>query len=247
MPTIPDLHRHATHDQELVAAYAAGDATGADLDTAIALVAGCAACAALHHDLRAIAAALPTLPAPARSRDFRLSPEQAAALRPTGWRRLAGVLAGPRFSFAAPLGAGLAALGLATLLLTGPGLPLGMGGATSAERMQGDDQFATAASPAAPTASANEPEPAPTGALGPSSASQAPADGGSEANGGTSNGGTSGGETTGGSPTPGSKSVAPDQDTELPLGGSVVPLAGAMIAVAGAVLVVTRLAARRIG
>ncbi len=75
MPHIPD---HAAHDQELVAAYAAGDAAGADLETATALVASCAECAALHHDLRLIAAALPALPAPVRPRDFRLTPGQAA-------------------------------------------------------------------------------------------------------------------------------------------------------------------------
>jgi hypothetical protein len=135
MPHIPDIHAHADHDLELIAAYASGDTTGADLDTASALVAGCAECSALHHDLRAIAAALPAMPAPVRRRDFRLTPGQAAALRPAGWRRLAGWLAGPRFAFAAPLGAGLATLGLAVLLVTGPGLSIGLGGAASADRM----------------------------------------------------------------------------------------------------------------
>ncbi|OGO58028.1 MAG: hypothetical protein A2V85_01935 [Chloroflexi bacterium RBG_16_72_14] len=98
---------------------------------------GCAECAALHHDLRAITAALPTLPAPARPRDFRLTPGQAASLRPTGWRRLLGTLAGPSFRLAAPVGTGLAALGLAGILVGSlGGIPLGMGGAAS-----GDDAF----------------------------------------------------------------------------------------------------------
>ena len=83
MPHLPD---HATHDPELIAAYAAGDATGPALDQATELVAGCAECAALHRDLRAIAAALPELPAPVRPRDFTLTPEQVASLRPSGWR-----------------------------------------------------------------------------------------------------------------------------------------------------------------
>jgi hypothetical protein len=126
----PDPRDHAAHDQLLVAAYAAGDADGADLQAAIALVADCADCASLHHDLRHIAAALPAMPAPVRSRDFRLTAEQAASLRPAGWRRLLLPLAGPRFSFAAPLGSGLAALGIAGLLLTG-GFGLPMGGATA--------------------------------------------------------------------------------------------------------------------
>jgi hypothetical protein len=132
MPHVPDLRSHDRHDLELVAAYAAGDAAGADLETATALVSGCAECAALHHDLRAIAAALPTLPAPARPRDFRLTPGQAASLRPTGWRRFLGALAGPSFRLAAPVGTGLAALGLAGILVGSlGGIPLGMGGAAS--------------------------------------------------------------------------------------------------------------------
>lgn len=113
----PDARAHAAHDRELVAAYAAGDATGADLDTAAGLVATCAECSALHHDLRLIAAALPALPAPVRPRDFRITAEQAASLRPAGWRAILGTFAGPRFRFAAPLGTGLATLGLAGILL----------------------------------------------------------------------------------------------------------------------------------
>jgi hypothetical protein len=118
MPADPRLH--ATHDAELVAAYAAGDATGADLAAAGGLVAGCAECATLHRDLRAIMAALPAMPVPVRPRDFRLTPEQAAAIRPpSGLRRLLAPLAGARFAFAGPAGAGLAALGLAGILLSG--------------------------------------------------------------------------------------------------------------------------------
>ena len=89
---------------------------GTELETAAALVATCASCAALHRDLRAIAAALPELPAPRRTRDFRLTPAQAASLRPAGWRRILAPFAGPRFAFAAPLGSGLAALGIAGIL-----------------------------------------------------------------------------------------------------------------------------------
>ena len=118
MPHIPD---HLTHDPELVAAYAAGDATGTDLAAATELVAACTECAELHRDLRAIATAVPELPVPARTRDFRLTPEQAASLRPSGWRGVLAAFASPRFRLAAPLGTGLAAAGLAGLLLATPG------------------------------------------------------------------------------------------------------------------------------
>ena len=130
MPHLPD---HVTHDPELIAAYAAGDAAGPALDQAADLVASCTECAELHRDLRAISTALPELPAPVRPRDFRLTPEQAAALRPAGWRGVLAAFAAPRFRLAAPLGAGLAAAGLAGLLLASPGglLPRATGEAES--------------------------------------------------------------------------------------------------------------------
>ena len=126
---MPDSH-HDTHDLELVAAFAAGDATGADLETVTALVASCADCAALHHDLRAIAAALPAIPVPVRPRDFRLTQEQAASLRPRGFRGILAAFASPKLSFATPLGTGLAAIGIVGVLVASGGLPVG-GGATS--------------------------------------------------------------------------------------------------------------------
>jgi hypothetical protein len=133
MPHPVDPAAHDTHDALLVAAFAAGDATGRDQVTASTLVATCPDCAALHRDLRAIAAALPELPAPARPRDFRITAQQAASLRPAGWRGLLATLAGPRFSFAMPLGSGLAALGLVGILVGSlAGVPLGAGGAASA-------------------------------------------------------------------------------------------------------------------
>ncbi len=143
MPHMPDSH-HDTHDLELVAAFAAGDATGAGLETATALVATCADCAALHDDLRAIAVALPALPAPVRTRDFRLTPAQAASLRPTGIRALLAAFASPRLSFATPLGTGLAAIGLVGVLVASGGLPVG-GGATSGAAPQAPDVSRNAA------------------------------------------------------------------------------------------------------
>ncbi len=150
MPHPVDPAAHDTHDTLLVAAFAAGDAVGRDQVAASALVATCPDCAALHRDLRAIAAALPEMPAPARPRDFRITAEQAASLRPAGWRGLLANLAGPRFSFAVPLGSGLAALGLAGILLGSlAGLPLGAGGAASSS-VASDAATRNAAEGAAP-------------------------------------------------------------------------------------------------
>ena len=124
MPHVPATP-HIDHDRLLVAAYAAGDVSGADLETALTLVATCADCAALHRDLRSIAGAVAALPALVRPRDFRLAPEQAARLRPSAWRRLLQPFAGPRFAVAGPLGTGLATLGIAGLLVAGSlGAPL---------------------------------------------------------------------------------------------------------------------------
>jgi hypothetical protein len=170
MPHLPD---HEIHDPELIAAYAAGDATGPALDTAAALVATCPGCAELHRDLRAIAAALPAMPAPVRRRDFRLSAGTAASLRPTGWGGFVALLAGPRFSLAAPLGAGLATLGLAGLLLGSGGLPLA-GSASQAQAPAVD----TAASAAGGAGAASQPSPvAVTGPAGAPVAGAAAVDG----------------------------------------------------------------------
>ena len=169
MPHIPD---HLTHDPELVAAYAAGDATGPDLAAATELVAACTECAELHRDLRAIATALPELPVPARTRDFRLTPEQAASLEPSGWRGVLAAFASPRFRLAAPLGTGLAAAGLAGLLLATPGglipassgtsgAPTGADGGAPVGLPAPEGAFLTGASEA-PSAAAAAARPPPT-------------------------------------------------------------------------------------
>ena len=167
MPHLPD---HVTHDPELIAAYAAGDATGPALEEAADLVASCTECAELHRDLRAISTALPELPAPVRPRDFRLTPEQAAALRPAGWRGVLAAFAAPRFRLAAPLGAGLAAAGLAGLLLASPGglLPRATGEAESGS--------APSAAAGAPAVQADQASGA-AGAAGTAAAGAQPVDG----------------------------------------------------------------------
>jgi len=122
---------HEHHDPLLISAHAAGDTEGTDRDRATQLVAACAACVSLHEDLRALASAVHELPPAVRSRPFTLSARDAARLD-SPWRRLAGAFAGDRFRLARPVGAGLASLGLAGLLISSlPGIPLGGAGAAA--------------------------------------------------------------------------------------------------------------------
>jgi hypothetical protein len=124
MPHVSELH--AQHDLLLVASLAAGDPAGADRDHASAQIDACADCAGLHADLIVIARATAALPPVVAPRDFTLSPEQAAALRPVGWRRLIAAIGGSRPLMSRQLGIGLATIGLAGLLVsTLPGIQLG--------------------------------------------------------------------------------------------------------------------------
>ena len=148
MPHVPDLN-HDRHDLELVVAFASGDAAGTSDEAGAALVAYCASCAELNADLRAIAAAMPQLPVRPRTRDYRLSPQQATALRLSGWRRALAALAAPRAAFTAPLGTGLAALGIAGLLITSVPTLFGAGSsAPAAGSQERTDAQITAASEA---------------------------------------------------------------------------------------------------
>ena len=118
MPHQPD---HAAHDELLISAHVAGDTDGADAERANVLLAACSDCAQLASDLRAIAAALPNAALAPRPRDFRL-PDVTTARVPNGLslERLRRSLR--------PAGAGLAALGIAGLLLAGA---TNLGGASS--------------------------------------------------------------------------------------------------------------------
>jgi hypothetical protein len=134
MPHVSETH--AQHDLLLVASLAAGDLAGADRDHAAAQIASCPDCTTVHDDLIAIARATAALPPAVAPRDFRLSPEQAAALRPVGWRRLVAAIGGSRPLMSRQLGIGLATIGLAGLLVsTLPGVQLGNGAAAPAARV----------------------------------------------------------------------------------------------------------------
>jgi hypothetical protein len=189
MPLAP--HHPATEAEShaaLIAALDAGDLAGAERARAELLTTACAGCAALLADLGAIRGAMTSLPVPVRRRDYRLSPEDAARLRPSAWRRFLQWLAAPG-STVRPLATGLATLGVVGLLLTAglPGLGgLGVGrtslsavGAPAENAASGDAQtegFGATSAPALapmPGASAT-PREADPGSLAGDSASPAP-------------------------------------------------------------------------
>ena len=122
---------HATHDPILVAALTDRSLSVTERAEAEALVAGCSLCAQLHADLVALGAAARAMPTPARSRDYVLTPADAARLRPTGWRRVAGAFGTARDGFSRPLAIGLTTLGLAGLLVTAVPSILTVSSATS--------------------------------------------------------------------------------------------------------------------
>ncbi|MEA2519766.1 MAG: hypothetical protein QOF49_1846 [Chloroflexota bacterium] len=142
---------HDRHDQVLVAALAAGDLAANDRDRAIALTDTCADCATLRDDLVSIARATAAVPPPitASGRDFRLTPADAARLRPSGWRRLAAALAAPRLAFARPLGVALTTLGLIGLLIGNVSLGMGSSAAQPATPAAGAPARAAASAAAA--------------------------------------------------------------------------------------------------
>lgn len=146
MPPAPHTPAAEAQDHaERVVALDAGDLAGAELRAAETLVASCAGCAALLDDLAAIRGAMTALPVPPRRRDYRLTTEDAARLRPSAWRRVVEWLAAPGSSVR-PLATGLATLGVVGLLLTStPGLAR-LGGAASSPVMapEGGDAGAPA-------------------------------------------------------------------------------------------------------
>jgi hypothetical protein len=158
------IARHALHDEELIAAFAADDLDDSgDQQRARALVERCTMCRDLHRDLavirtavRASGSAVERAAMMSAPRDFRLSPEDAARLLPgspiaratrrLGWRaRLdLGITA-----FGRPVGAAMATLGVAGLLIGS----LTFGGAPAAMEMSragADASSAPAGEPIAP-------------------------------------------------------------------------------------------------
>jgi hypothetical protein len=119
-PSIPS--DHSRHDRLLVTRFAANDAYPDELDLALALVAGCSDCAQLAADVRLIAQATGELPAVRRTRDFRLTPEQAEVARGTRFERFLRRLAAPGLAPLRPAAGVALSLGVA-LAVVGAALP----------------------------------------------------------------------------------------------------------------------------
>jgi hypothetical protein len=144
---------HATHDLHVLAAAADRSVDVATRIAAERQAADCRDCAALFADLRSISAGLADLPRElAVTRDFRISPERAAQLRPAGWRGLLQGLLGSGPSLR-PFAGALTALGIAGLLLTVglPGLVGGLGSAAGAAA-PAQHEFTSASQPSAAAA-----------------------------------------------------------------------------------------------
>ena len=109
---------HDRHDPMLVAALAGGDLAGTDREGAVALTRACSDCSALHDDLVALARATAAAPPPSAfpARDFRLTPADAARLRPNARGRLVAAIRHAPTAASRPLGVGLATIGLVGLL-----------------------------------------------------------------------------------------------------------------------------------
>ena len=137
MPHLPD-HRHPRPGARSPPTPRATP-TGPTSSRRADLVAACTECAALHHDLRAIVDRPARAARPARPRDFRLTPEQAASLRPAGWRGvLAALRRAPVRARRAAGHAGSPPPGIAGLLLASPGglLPASSGEADRARTVR---------------------------------------------------------------------------------------------------------------
>jgi hypothetical protein len=123
---------HSRHDRVLVSRFGAGDAYPAEQDEARQLVARCAECARLAADIEALRSAAAALPAPVRTRDFRLTAEQAEQLRGGAFQRWLRRLAAPGLAPVRPLAGVALSIGL-VLVVAGAALPSPAGDLASIE------------------------------------------------------------------------------------------------------------------
>lgn len=164
---------HASHDTLLVASLADHSLPASEREEAESLAAACGLCAALHADLMALRAATRAMPTPARPRDYTLTADDAARLRPPGWRRFIAAFGTPRDMFSRPLAVGLTTLGLAGLLIATVPSVLLQGSATSAPPVAQDAASNASGAPLDITGAGAEAAPGSTGPAVPAAAPSA--------------------------------------------------------------------------
>ncbi|MBX3031517.1 MAG: hypothetical protein KF809_15330 [Chloroflexi bacterium] len=123
-PASPPAAEHASHDRWLVvrAATDPADLTPDETVEARRLLRDCIECTTLASDLGIISHAMATLPVPARPRDFRITPEQAASARGSLLTRLGRWIAAPRQAVLRPVAGAALAMGL-VLVVVSPMVP----------------------------------------------------------------------------------------------------------------------------
>jgi hypothetical protein len=113
---------HARHDRLLVSRFAVGDTTGPDTDAARSLVDQCTDCSRLAADMTLLRTSIATLPAPKRTRNFRITEAQAEQLRGSALDRFLRRLAMPQLALIRPIAGVALAVGLVATVV-GAGLP----------------------------------------------------------------------------------------------------------------------------
>jgi hypothetical protein len=165
---------HRRHDRLLVARFATGDAEFGQEREAKDLIRRCSECAALAADITLISKSTAALPAARRTRDFRLTAEQAEKLRGSAFERFFRALSGsgwtvlrPAAGVALSIGLVMSVVGVLPILGGGGFAAAPVGAPTSADvnglgnesfpsPTNGDQVFAPAASPG-PVAGADDP------------------------------------------------------------------------------------------
>lgn len=165
----PPGAQHSNHDPLLIARYAARDVDAAEARIAERMVGECTDCAALVADLVTITRTVAAVPTPRRPRDFRISPEQAAAVRGSFLERILRRFAMPSTAVLQPLAGAAVAIGL-VLVVVGGTLP----GTSPAPMAPAPAQYSAGSEPSAGPANEGDAAASPAASAGAPIASVAP-------------------------------------------------------------------------
>jgi hypothetical protein len=151
-PTRPSTP-HAQHDRLLVVRHLAGDPLDdREIASVSGLLATCPECAALLDELALISRATATAAFPSRTRDFRLSPRDAARVRDRSLlRRIGDWLAAPGGAVLRPLAGAVLGIGL-VMVVVGNVIPDTSAPAGVSDEVQGRVVKTAAPAPVASTA-----------------------------------------------------------------------------------------------